>query len=236
VLPQHRLGILPENPAERLEMMDTTVLDYGHYTDEAIVAFLDDGRLARLVTHFGYFDRHGLRWDVPAGAIVDGASIPRPLWTIIGGPFEGKYRAASIVHDWFCDLRSRPWRSVHRMFFEAMLASGVSGTQAKMMYSGVYWGGPRWSQTVVDNTQLVLNQYLHSGAQAEKRAFHARGYGVSTNSASGERSERGRSYCYALEDKDVDELAKLTGIRNLTLEEIERVVDERLTSTKYIEL
>jgi hypothetical protein len=29
--------------------MDTTALDYGHYTDEAIVALLEDGRLARLV-------------------------------------------------------------------------------------------------------------------------------------------------------------------------------------------
>jgi hypothetical protein len=208
----------------------------GHYTDEAVVAFLDDGRRVRLVNHFGYVDRHSLRWDVPAGAIVDGASIPQPLWSVIGGPFEDKYRAASIVHDWFCDVRSRLWKSVHRMFFEAMLTSGVSIPRAKLMYAAVYWGGPRWSQSVVDNTQLILNQYLQASAVPPNRVFHARGGGASTDSIASEFSGPGPSYRYDFNEKNLDELAKLTDTQDLTLDQIEAHVDQQLDRSKPQEL
>jgi hypothetical protein len=216
-------------------MVDAVAPPNGCYTDEAVVALLDDGRRVRVVNHFGYVDRHGLRWDVPAGAIVDGASIPRPLWSVIGGPFEGKYRAASIVHDWFCDVRSRLWKSVHRMFFEAMLASGVPAPQAKLMYAGVYWGGPRWSQTAVDNMQLILNQYLQASAGPHGRVFHARDLGASEDSAAVEGLCQDRSYRYEFNGKDVNELAKLTAAQDLTLEELEGLVDEQLTKLSYSE-
>ena len=51
--------------------------------------------------------------------------------TLIGGPFEGKYRVASIIHDYYRDVRSRPWQDVHRVFYEAMLASGVSSFRGR---------------------------------------------------------------------------------------------------------
>jgi hypothetical protein len=76
----------------------------GRYDGEAVVRLLDDGRRVQLVEDFGFIDQADARWDVPKGAIVDGASIPQPLWSIIGGPFEGRYRDASIVHDWYCDM------------------------------------------------------------------------------------------------------------------------------------
>jgi Protein of unknown function (DUF1353) len=43
---------------------------------------------------------------VPAGAIVGGASIPQVFWSIIGGPFEDKYREASVIHDYYCEQKS----------------------------------------------------------------------------------------------------------------------------------
>jgi hypothetical protein len=86
---------------------------------------------------------------------------------------EGEYRDASIVHDWYCDLRSRSWKSVHRMFYEAMLASGVGLARAKIMYAGVYFGGPRWSETVEANVDLMAREYLESSKAPEKyRRLH----------------------------------------------------------------
>jgi len=84
-----------------------------------------------MVEDFGFIDQADVRWDVPMGAIVDGASIPQPLWSIIGGPFEGRYRDASIVRDWYCDMRSRPRQNVHRVFFgrNANFRSGESARQ-----------------------------------------------------------------------------------------------------------
>jgi hypothetical protein len=107
-----------------------------------------------LVDKFGFRDETGLDWMVPKGTRVDGASIPQALWSIVGSPFTGKYRDASVIHDYYCDARLRPWRDVHRVFYEAMIVSRVSDARAKVMYAAVYFAGPRWSDTVVHNNNL----------------------------------------------------------------------------------
>lgn len=127
---------------------------FGRYLGRLILEPLADGRLMRLVESFGFQDSKEKRWPVPVGAKIDGASIPQSLWSLIGGPFEGKYRDASVVHDYYCDTRSEPWRAVHRVFYDGMRASGVSSIRAKVMYAAVYFGGPRWSDTTVHNAQL----------------------------------------------------------------------------------
>lgn len=132
----------------------------GKYVGKALVEMLDDGRRVKLASPFAYIDPRRRRWDVPKNAIVDGASIPRMLWTLIGGPFEGKYRNASIIHDWYCDTRLENWKLVHRMFFDAMITSSVPVIMAKTLYAGVYLGGPKWSKTVVENTRLATNYGL----------------------------------------------------------------------------
>jgi V8-like Glu-specific endopeptidase len=109
------------------------------------VELLDDGRLVKLLKPLTYVSEGGERWPVDAGSIVDGASIPRAFWSLIGGPFEGKYRNASIVHDRYCDLRSRSWEATHRMFHDAMRCSGVPFLKAKTMFYAVHRFGPRWS-------------------------------------------------------------------------------------------
>lgn len=126
----------------------------GRYEGRCALTFLEDGRRVRLLEPFAYIDPSSTRWSVPIDAIVDGASIPRALWTLVGGPFEGLYRDASVIHDWYCDRRNRPWRQVHRVFFDAMCTSGVAEVRAKVMYAAVFAGGPRWSDTVVQNNNL----------------------------------------------------------------------------------
>lgn len=125
-----------------------------HYTGELMTTWLSDGRLMQLQAPFGFSDAAGLDWPVPAKAQVDGASIPRSLWGIVGGPFEGKYRNASVVHDWYCSIRTRPWESVHKMFWEGMLVSGVGALQARMLYLSVRYAGPRWDDLTIANNVL----------------------------------------------------------------------------------
>jgi hypothetical protein len=137
-------------------MSDRTVEAFGRYLGRLILEPLPDGRLMRLVEPFGFLDDEEKRWPVPVGTKVDGASIPQPLWSVMGGPFEGRYRDASVIHDYYCDVRSEPSRAVHRVFYNAMRASGVSALRAKLMFAAVYFAGPRWSDTVVDNTRLRL--------------------------------------------------------------------------------
>jgi hypothetical protein len=73
----------------------------------------------------------------------------------MGGPFEGKYRDASIIHDFYCSKRHRPWKQVHRMFFDGMITSGVGKGRAYVMYAGVYAGGPRWTDMDIHNALII---------------------------------------------------------------------------------
>lgn len=131
------------------------------YEGEPLVKLLPDGRHVQLVADLVFVDPQDVRWAVPAGATVDGASIPRAFWPVVGGPFEGKYRDASIIHDWFCDRRTRTWQATHRVFYDAMLVSGVPVAKAKLMYFGVYWAGPRWEERVTLNTTLPVDTSYH---------------------------------------------------------------------------
>jgi hypothetical protein len=123
---------------------------------EVVVQWLThDGsdRKMQLTQPFAFEDPAGLRWDVPVGTVVDGASIPQVFWTTFGPPFVGDYRRASVVHDHFCDVKTRPSEAVHHMFHEACLAGGVSTIRAKSMYLAVRTFGPSWASLL---TELAL--------------------------------------------------------------------------------
>jgi len=119
-------------------------------TDSAAV-----GRDMRVLRALEYFGPDGQRWSVPEGVTVNGASIPPPFWSIIGSPFTGRYRAASVVHDYYCDKsgldpvdgKRRTASDVHKMFHDAMLTAGVSAPRAQAMYRAVQACGPRWDPT-----------------------------------------------------------------------------------------
>jgi len=124
------------------------------FVGRVIVEWEADGRTVRLLEPYSYIDPHGEVWDVPPQTIVDGASIPQIFWGIIGGPMEGKYRNASIIHDYYCDQKTRPWQQVHRVFYDAMIESGVEFLRAKTMYYAVYVFGPRWETIETDVVSL----------------------------------------------------------------------------------
>lgn len=120
---------------------------FGRFEGNVKTEWITDGdspRLMRLLEDFAYVEPDGKRWVARAGAVVDGASIPRPFWPVIGGPFDGYYRNASVVHDYFCATRSEPWENVHLMFYHAMRAAGVAEVTAKVMFYAVWNFGPRW--------------------------------------------------------------------------------------------
>jgi hypothetical protein len=116
----------------------------GQFVGNVVANWSGDERSMKLIEPFAYVDERGVRWEVPAGAIIDGASIPRVFWSIVGSPYTGNYRKASVIHDYYCETMSRSWQDVHKVFFEAQLAEGNSLLHAKLLYSAVYNWGPRW--------------------------------------------------------------------------------------------
>ncbi len=81
---------------------------FGLFVGSVSAKWLDDGRRMELIEPFSYLAPNNVTWNAPKGSIVDGASIPQIAWSVIGGPFEGKYRPASVIHDVACDQKSRP--------------------------------------------------------------------------------------------------------------------------------
>lgn len=101
-------------------------------------------RLMRLLEDFCFEDDNGIIWGAKAGAIIDGASIPKYLWSIVGDPFIGDYRRASVIHDVHCKAQVKTHEAVHRMFYDLMIADGVDKGKAGRMYWAVKTFGPKW--------------------------------------------------------------------------------------------
>jgi len=104
----------------------------------------DTYRDIKLVQPFGYIDPRGVHWDVPIGYVTNGASIPKSLWAVVGGPFDGPYRDAAVLHDYYCEAKTRTSDDTHRMYYEAAVARGTSENIASTMYAGLVFGGPVW--------------------------------------------------------------------------------------------
>jgi hypothetical protein len=117
---------------------------WGYYSGAPETRWDPDGRNMTLLSELRYSDPQGIVWIAPAGSKVDGASIPRSLWSIMGGPFEGKYRNASVLHDVAYEQHNRPWQDCDRMFYNAMRCSGVGAVEAKTMYYALYKFGHHW--------------------------------------------------------------------------------------------
>ena len=153
--------------------------DWGRFEGQVVARWEDDGRSMTLVEPFAYVDPRASRWPAPAGAVVNGASIPRAFWSLIGGPFSGEFRDASVVHDVACETRDRPWRAVHTMFYEACRCGGVGAVKAKTMYYAVFHFGPRWRvetrTTIVAGTaqteRLVRDETPAAATEAEVAAI-----------------------------------------------------------------
>jgi hypothetical protein len=128
----------------------TTPTQKDSFTGEVQAVFLtpstpsDDYRDMKLLVKFGYLDPYGVYWEVPAGYVTNGASVPWYLWPALGGPYDGPYRDAAVLHDYYCDKQTHTWEKTHEMFFNASLRRGVSETKAKTMYLGLQMFGWRW--------------------------------------------------------------------------------------------
>src|SRR6266699_6715628 len=121
---------------------------WGYYSGSPVTRWEPDGRTMTLLSELRYTDPQGFTWIAPSGSQVDGASIPRSLWSIMGGPFEGKYRNASVLHDVAYEQHKRPWQDCDRMFYNAMRCSGVGAVVAKTMYYSLYRFGRHWKFTI----------------------------------------------------------------------------------------
>lgn len=120
---------------------------FGEFLDKLKGIFLVETKprpAFKLDGAFRFMDPNGLLWTVPSETQVDGASIPQLFWSLIGGPFEGPYINASVIHDYYCEKKERTAHDTHRNFYYGMRASGVSEWKAILMHWAVSTFGPSW--------------------------------------------------------------------------------------------
>jgi hypothetical protein len=111
-------------------------------------------RHMQLLTEFWFRDPDNRLWTTPVHYKIDGASIPKPLWSLVGSPYTGDYRRASIVHDKACDDAAGDQaarRAADRMFYHACREGGCSVVEATLLYIGVRIGAltplvPAWQE------------------------------------------------------------------------------------------
>lgn len=101
-------------------------------------------RLMMLMEDICYIDKFGVKWNGFKGDLIDGASIPRFFWRVIGSPFVGRYRRASVIHDVYCTKKTRPFKRVHAVFNEMMITDNVPKVKRVLMAKAVKRFGPRW--------------------------------------------------------------------------------------------
>ncbi len=138
--------------------------NFGRFKGEVIALWLSDGRNMQLTQRFAYIDPRGKEWVAPKSSVVNGASIPGSLWSVVGGPYEGQYRHASVIHDVACEEMTSKWEDVHNMFYEACRCGGVSEARGKMMYYAVYNFGPRWQVPAAGAGPLAAVRSFGAGA------------------------------------------------------------------------
>ena len=122
--------------------------DYGYFVGEVVTKWLKNkgkDRDMELQAAFSYTDPDNKKWTAEIGDVVNGASIPPFLWgDLLGSPFVGDYRRATVLHDVACEERTEPSAAVHKMFYHAMLCDGVRKAKAYRIYKAVDWFGPDW--------------------------------------------------------------------------------------------
>lgn len=106
-----------------------------------VVELLPDGTNVAVTEPFTYYDSYGNAWSVPVGTISDGASIPRPLWSTLGAPLTGKYRAAALIHDFIYRSQSATRDVADQVLLDAMHACGVEDVLARTIFEGVHLAG-----------------------------------------------------------------------------------------------
>jgi hypothetical protein len=127
-------------------------------TRRKVWVLMFDYKLSLPVDH-----RERIDVTIPAGFEFDLASIPRPIWPLIGS-FELSL-VAPLIHDYFYHYTGRPvyhrraldgqpvprgvWHEVSRaeadrIFLDLMLREGVTPWKARAAYHAVRLFAPRW--------------------------------------------------------------------------------------------
>lgn len=77
-----------------------------------------------------------IRVEIPAGTVINYASVPRLFWRIFP-PAQGKYLKATIPHDYLYEMKGFPKVVADGIFLDVMKADGVGWFKRHTMFIAV---------------------------------------------------------------------------------------------------
>lgn len=92
--------------------------------------------------------KDGVYFEVPAGFVTDGASIPRFLWRLCGHPMETPRICAAVAHDYMYSVGEPTWTRAEAdaTYRDILKAVGVSAWRANVEYYALrIFGGSHFS-------------------------------------------------------------------------------------------
>ncbi len=90
----------------------------------------------------------GVQFEVEAGFVYDGATIPRATWTALGlTPFSGVLARGALLHDWLYRTHRVTRERADELLYLAILADGCEPHKARAVYEAVRdWGWQAWDE------------------------------------------------------------------------------------------
>jgi hypothetical protein len=145
------------------------------------------GRLDVTTADYVY-EHEGIQIFIPEGLVYDGCSIPRAIWSILGGPF-GKHSFGGMVHDHLYFTRMLPRGIADTVFYDILKNSKVNRFKAWLMYKSVSAFGRKAYYTTDERpiaNRLIgeghkLNPYTNYSQKIWDKFKHAEIYGFDSS-------------------------------------------------------
>lgn len=128
-----------------------------------LVPIEHDGREQYQLVKPWSFVANGHEQQVPVGLVVDGASVPRAVWSFM--PPDGLHRAGAFAHDWtyinrgHIDGVTLTREQTDQLFYNLMVEAGVSPSRAGIAYRAVRLAGWRAWDSIETPTILPVDLY-----------------------------------------------------------------------------
>ncbi len=89
------------------------------------------------------FEYNGVRYEIPAGFVSDGASVPRFFWRLVDPPITAATLVPSVKHDYIYRTKRKIMtrREADILYYNDLLANGYNRTKSRLTYVGVRIGG-----------------------------------------------------------------------------------------------
>jgi len=93
---------------------------------------------------------------IPKGYVCNGASIPRPLWSIVGSPFDPVNAVGAWGHDFLYLTHLVSRKIADEVGFQLWRKAGMTKRKARTMWFFVrYFAGFAWKNTKENERELV---------------------------------------------------------------------------------